>query len=198
MADLGLRARYREDEEFNTQIKMLTALAFIPPDDVPATFEMLSETFQEEEASDQLLDYFKSTYVEGPTVRRRQRPPKFPVNLWNHYQDALNKASKTTNCTEGWHNALRGLFQASHPGVWLLFKGIKKDIALQKMVMVKAATEHGEKAKCKYQMLADRLETKLQPQKKLPQFTMGRNLPSTATYRAATYLVPQLTVPQLT
>ena len=30
--------------------------------------------------------------------------------------------------------------------------------------------------------------------KKMPQFTMCRNLPSTATYRAATYLVPQLTV----
>ena len=79
-----------------------------------------------------------------------------PVNL-ELYQDALNKASKTTNCTEGWHNALRGLFQVSHPGVWILFKGIQKDIALQKMVMVKAATEHGEKAKCKNQMLADRL-----------------------------------------
>ena len=43
----------------------------------------------------------KSTNVEGPTVRRTQRPPKFPVNMWNHYQDALNKASKTANCTEG-------------------------------------------------------------------------------------------------
>ena len=117
--------------------------------------------------------------------------------MWNHYQDALNKASKTTNCTEGWHNALRGLFQVSHPGVWILFKGIQKDIALQKIVMVKAATEHGEKAKCKNQMLADRLETKLQTSKKLPQFTMCRNLPSAATYRAATYLVPQFTVPEI-
>ena len=159
------------------------------PDDVPATFEMLSETFPEEEASDQLLDSFKSTYVEGPTVRRRQRPPKFPVNLWNHYQDALNKASKTTNCTEGWHNVLRGLFQVSHPGVWILFQDIQKDIALQKIVMVKAATEHGGKAKCKYQMLADCLESKAQISKKMPQFTMCRNLPT---------VVPQLTVPQLT
>ena len=108
--------------------------------------------------------------------------------MWNHYQDALNKASKTTNCTEGWHNALRGLFQVSHPGVWILFKGIQKDIALQKIVMVKAATEHREKAKCKNQMLADRLETKVQTSKK-----NCRNLPC-----AATYLVPQLTVQQLT
>ena len=115
--------------------------------------------------------------MEGPTVRRKRRPPKFPVSLWNHYQDALNKASKITNCTEGWHNALRGLTQVSHPGVWILFKGIQKDIALQKIVMVKAATEHGEKAKCKNQMLADRLETKLQISKKI----------------AAIYHVPQLT-----
>ena len=33
--------------------------------------------------------------------------------------------------------------------------------------------------------------------KKLPQFTMCLNLPSTATYRAATYLVPQFTVQEI-
>ena len=64
-----------------TLVQILEQLAFNLPDDVPATFEMLLETFPEEEASDQHLDYFKSTNVEGPTVRRRQRPQKFPVNM---------------------------------------------------------------------------------------------------------------------
>ena len=162
VAELGLRQKYREEEEFNVQVKMMTALAFVPPEDVATTFEALSDAFPDEESTDCLLDYFKSTYIEGPVVRRRQRPPKFPIDMWNHFTDATEKASKTTNCTEGWHNALHALFQSSHPGVWKLFDGLRKDIAIQKLVIVKSDTAGEERPKLQYTKLAERLQSKVE------------------------------------
>ena len=125
-------------------------------------FEELTESFPEDEATNDLLDYFKATYVQGPTVRRRQRPPMFPLKMWNHYEDALNMSQKTTNCTEGWHNALHGLFLASHPGVWKMLNGIRKDMAIQRFIVLKNDTADGDRPKLQYQKLAERLQAKVQ------------------------------------
>ncbi len=70
-----------------------------------------------------------STYIQGQILWRRIRPAMFPVNLWNHYEDATNKAPKTTHCAEVWHNSLRALFQASHPSIWTLLQGLWNGIA---------------------------------------------------------------------
>ena len=109
---IGFEAKiqYDQDLEFAHLVKCITALSFVPPDDVEALFERLSEEFPEEDTANQLLSYFKSTNIQGPILRRRRKPAMFPITLWNHYQDALDKAPKATNCTEGWHNSLRAIF----------------------------------------------------------------------------------------
>ena len=73
-----------------------------------------------------------------------------------------NLAPKTTNCTEGWQNSMRGLFLASHPSMWTLFKGIMKDISIQKLVIINSDTANGDKPKAKYRLLAERLSVKVQ------------------------------------
>ncbi len=88
-------------------------------------------------------------------------PAFFPVAMWNHFQDAINMASKTTNCTEGWHNSLRALFLASHPSMWTLFRGLKKDMSIQRLIVLNAAIEHNDRPKLKYQELAQRLSDKV-------------------------------------
>ncbi len=76
-------------------------------------FESLSDFFPEEDPIDELLAHFKSTYIQGP-ILRRGRPALFPLELWNHFREAINKAPKKMNCTEGWHNSLRALFLTLH------------------------------------------------------------------------------------
>ncbi len=67
-------------------------------------FESLSDSFPEEDPIDELLAYFKSTYIQGSILQ--MRPALFPLELWNHFQDVINYAPKTPNCTEGWHYSL--------------------------------------------------------------------------------------------
>jgi hypothetical protein len=81
--------------------------------------------------------------------------------MWNHYQDAIDEAAKTTNCTEGWHNSLRSLLLASHPSMWTLFCGLQKDMAIQKLTLMNAETANNDRPKMKYKRLAERLSAKV-------------------------------------
>ena len=71
--ELGLKLRYEQDMEFNILVKSLTSLAFVPPDEVSGLFEELVEVFPEEEACDDLLSYYKRTYVQGDIIRHELR-----------------------------------------------------------------------------------------------------------------------------
>ncbi len=64
--ELGLRQCYDEDLEYAHLVKCMTALSFVPTADVEGLFESLSEEFPQNEASDELLSYFKSTHIQGP------------------------------------------------------------------------------------------------------------------------------------
>ena len=139
----------------------MTALSFVPTADVEGLFGSLSEEFPEEEASDKLLSYFKSTYIQGPILRRRRRPAMFPIALWNHYQDDLDKAPKTTNCAEGWHSSLRAIFLSSHSSIWNMIRGLKKDMAIQRLIVLNAEVENNDRPKMKYKNLAVGLSEKV-------------------------------------
>lgn len=156
---LGLKTRYEQDMEFTTLVRSMTALAFVPLDEVAQLFEELTTSFPDEAPVNELLSYFKATYVSGGELRR---PPMFPIPVWNHYDDAINKEAKTTNCVEGWHNALRSLFLSSHPSIWKVLRGLRKDIAVQRLSIIQAVTENGDRPKDKYKRLADRLSSKVE------------------------------------
>ncbi len=159
--EFGLKQRYEQDLDYQILVRSITALAFVPPAQVEELFDEICELFPEDEASDNLLSYFKSTYIQGPVIRRRQRAPSFPVPLWNHYEDALNMAPKTTNCVEGWHNALKAMFLSSHPSVWMFLRGIYKDISIQRLIIIQADTVNSCQPKKKYKQLAERLSNKV-------------------------------------
>ena len=57
---------------------MIPALAFVPPQDVIAAFEELSDELPAE--SQPVVDYFEETFVSRPLPRGR-RPPIFGNDL---------------------------------------------------------------------------------------------------------------------
>ena len=73
----------------------------------------------------------------------------YPVTSWNHFHSALVEDPKTTNSAEGSHNALRSLLTCSHPTVRKLFDSLRKDIAIQRMVLVDDETTGQSKIKKK-------------------------------------------------
>ncbi|KFM58704.1 hypothetical protein X975_17494, partial [Stegodyphus mimosarum] len=134
ISNVGLRIPYETDVNIKLKLKSLAALAFVPISDVRVIFDQLSTTFPDEESYNEVLTYFFTTYIEGAAGRE----PQFPMRLWNHYEAALERSPKTTNCCEGFHNSLNSLFHCSHPSIWFLFDGLQRDLACQRLLLSNA------------------------------------------------------------
>ena len=74
----GLQQRYQEDTDFVLKLRMIPALAFVPPQDVIAAFKELSDELPAE--SQPVVDYFEDTYV-GRLQHQGRRPPIFGNDL---------------------------------------------------------------------------------------------------------------------
>lgn len=161
LSECGLKKRFETDIGFNMLVKSLPALAFVPIDEVSAIFDEVASHFPEEESCNQFLTYFQSTYIQGPIIRRRARKPRFEMKFWNHYNDGLECEQKTTNCVEGYHNALNSLFLCSHPTMWTFFSGLQKDIAIHRLTVANSDVERNVLQKKKYIKIAEKLSQKV-------------------------------------
>jgi len=151
--NVGLKAVYESDIDIKLRLKSLAALSFVPMADVKTVFDQLAATFPDEESYNEILTYFCSTYIEGVAGRS----PLFPTRIWNHFEAAAERCPKTTNCCEGFHNALNSVFHCSHPSIWSLLEGLRRDIACQRLILANAQTGRQEKSKKKYEALANQV-----------------------------------------
>ena len=101
--DHGLKIRYETDHDFAIKVKCLSALAFVPVEDIEELFGTVVEQFpQDDDGCMQLLTYFESNFIKGPATRNgNNRPPRFPPTIWNHFSDVDQCIPKTTNASEG-------------------------------------------------------------------------------------------------
>ena len=62
---LGLQNQYQDNKNFTMWLRMLSALAFVPPNNVIRYFELLIDEFRNnfDNESDDLIDYFENTYI---------------------------------------------------------------------------------------------------------------------------------------
>ena len=69
----GLQEHYIDSEEFRTNMRMISALAFVPLADIVTSFEALAQHCTED-VEQPLLDYFESNYIGEQRRGRRRRP----------------------------------------------------------------------------------------------------------------------------
>ena len=155
---VGLKPSYEADLNTKLLLKSLSALSFVPATDVRSVFNQLAATYPEEDSYTEVLNYFYSTYIEGAAGRN----PQLPIALWNHYDSVLAKSPKTTNCCEGFHNALNSLFHCSHPSIWFLCDGLQRDLACHRLTLANAETGRPEKENRKYKNLMDSVSAAVQ------------------------------------
>ena len=114
---LGLQQRYNDDQEFSLHVRMLCALAFLPPDDVVQGFEDFTDhiriNYQGE--VDNLLEYFEDTYIGRHRRNAPRRTAMFPVVLWNMFHRTDEELPRTNNSVEGWHRSFQAHVSSSHP-----------------------------------------------------------------------------------
>ena len=94
-----LKIEFESNIEVKLKLKSLAALAF---SEVRSVFDVLADSFPDEDKINEILMYFFSAYIEGAAGR----DPQFSIRVWNHREAAVERSSKTTNCCEGFHNAL--------------------------------------------------------------------------------------------
>ena len=126
----GLTQLYLDDQEFRTNIRMISALAFIPRPDVIRQFNNLSQHCGPQEVP--ILDYFETNYV-GELRRNNRRQPLFSHSLWNVYDRVIANQPRTTNALEGWHNAFATSLGQAHANIWTFIDALKKEHALVHM-----------------------------------------------------------------
>jgi hypothetical protein len=125
----GLKKRYKKDNDFALHMRHLSALAFVPVDDVVRAFETLCDAnIIPPEATD-ILDYFEDTWVGRPH-RRSRRPPKFPIKMWNCSRVAAKSMPKTNNAVEGWHTGFEATLDAVHPNIFKLLEALLREQSL--------------------------------------------------------------------
>ncbi|QQP42000.1 Putative LOC100898192, partial [Caligus rogercresseyi] len=138
IVDLGMRELYLTNGDFNTKMKSLTALAFLPIEDVISGFYELTndDTFPQE-----IVAYFETYYIggvrgQGEQLRRLQ--PPFPIKLWNVNQRTIDKMARTNNSVEGFHNAIQSSITCAHPNLWKVIEFLKKEETLAKKKYIDA------------------------------------------------------------
>lgn len=110
------KQRYNTDDGFALNVKMLIALAFVPPDHVVEAYNCLiaSEYYHENaQYFTDLLKYFKSNWI-GVRRRNYENTARFPIPLWNCYYIVIHNEPRTNNSMEGWHNSFHQRVGRSH------------------------------------------------------------------------------------
>ena len=131
----GLQERYTNGEDFANALRMIQALAFVPPDNVVAYFEELADHLRNpfNEDCDDLLDYFEDNYIGQFRRNTPRRAPLFSIKLWNMFHRTFDELPRTTNCIEGWDRSFQATVAVCHPTFWKFLELLKKEDALNRV-----------------------------------------------------------------
>lgn len=102
---LGFQQRYNEDQELALHLRMLCALAFLPPNDVVQMFEELVDLIRANYNNDveDLLKYFEDTYISHYQRIAPRRILLFPIELWNMFNRTVEELPRTNNSVKDSH-----------------------------------------------------------------------------------------------
>ena len=114
--------------ELQRLYKLMCALPFLPPNEIPSAFDILVGSIgtDYQEAKD-FIKYVETYYIRGTATRLYQVPPKFPPVFWSVYSRTELGLPRTQNSVESWHNRLNILVGTSHPNVFKLVEEFRKE-----------------------------------------------------------------------
>lgn len=153
---------YNTDSNFSLMLRHLVALAFLPPEDVVATFEhLIEDPFFEinEGLLVDLITYFERTWIGAWNRRKTSRlSPLFSIPLWNCFHSVLEDLPKTNNSCEGFHHGFASLLGASHPTIYKLINGLQEQQTLTEFKINQFRAGTIPPSKRKYMDAAKRLK----------------------------------------
>lgn len=117
---------------------MLGGMAFDKPSNIPATFDLINNQFEQQYPNDdavtEFLTYVKEYYVHGRPAGvsrngtpRRRRPPSFPPALWSVEDRTELGLPRCQNNAESWNKRWKLLVGRSHAGVIKTFEEFQRE-----------------------------------------------------------------------
>ena len=94
-----LYRKWAREEEFALTIRMLAALAFVPPNDIIDSFDTLENNSRNGYGQDldDMLDYFEDDYIGSFRHNTPRRRPTFSTETWNMFHRKDNELPRTNN-----------------------------------------------------------------------------------------------------
>lgn len=164
---LGLSPFYGEDVENATNLKMISALAFIPPEEVVNSWiELLQilqpwiqqQTLDVQQKIDDLLIYFETNYIGQNIAGVRREPRVAAIELWNVRMRTLEHYGRTDNEVEGFHTKVAHTTGAQFPNFWKFLKGLQGlQVETEKLIEEMNSGIVGRKQRPQYVRLAERI-----------------------------------------
>ena len=104
---VGLQERYNNDANFANTLRMIAALAFVPPQDEINYFEQLSGHIRIEygDDCDEVLQYMEDNYIVRLRVNAPRRAPTFSIRIRNMFHQTFDELPRTNNSIEEWHRS---------------------------------------------------------------------------------------------
>ncbi len=128
--DLGQATKYRDDKNFNQAVRMLAALAFVPPEHTVSWYEKLVDS-HDDLPQDLRQDYFEDNFIGRINRNGTRRRPRFSIDMWNVYARTVDDLPRTNNSVEGFHRGFESMLQTSKPNVWKFLEAIQRQQTLQ-------------------------------------------------------------------
>ena len=120
---IGLSGKYQVDEDFRLRVKTLSALAFLPLEEIVEGYELIEQRFPDDEQ--EFLAYFESTYI-GRRIPAGRRRPLFEHHLWSVEHRMTLGSLRTNNAIESFHRAFaQGIAQQDHPPVYRFLESLQ-------------------------------------------------------------------------
>nr|XP_004227365.1 uncharacterized protein LOC101242881 [Ciona intestinalis] len=137
---------------------MLSALAFVPTDQIVTSFEALCDSNILPPSAQPVIDYVEDNWIGRPDRRAVRRDPRYAHALWNCYEDTGENLPKTNNSCEGWHRSFSSLVSSNHPTLWKFIDKLKDEQGRNEAVIEQyVAGEDLPPRKKKYRDAAERL-----------------------------------------
>lgn len=133
---LGLSHAYINNERTRNEVKILAALAFLPPDEVGRVFDDLFESASDE--VEELYQYYQMNYVGRKPNRGPRRQPRFKIDMWNVRARTTAGIPRTNNKLEGYHSGMQTMFDGVRPTLGRFLKGLQKEHSLQYGLYIQA------------------------------------------------------------
>uniref|UniRef100_A0A915EIJ4 Uncharacterized protein n=1 Tax=Ditylenchus dipsaci TaxID=166011 RepID=A0A915EIJ4_9BILA len=110
----------RNDADFAVKCRMITAMAFVRPDEIIPVLRSLKKFCW---ARLIWIQFWHGS--KRPTTRKPQRimsPPLFAHSIWNVYDRTLNGDHRTNNFAEAANHRIQTELDVSHPGLWTIYQ----------------------------------------------------------------------------